>query len=227
MPLNALSSFMTSLGDVRSRLGRINCPTLIMHDERDRTIDAANAYEIYNGISSVNKELRMLHIQENVTSHHVLTTHRETRDKICQRVTDFFCRPGRDACVSGVGAMRVFEKATEALAGILGTPLAYPLYYFILTIAGGTVLLHHPASLVGRGDCLDRCCVHGHFGCMRDRAGGGGYWHTLHVFRAGRYTLPYPAWRIGGDDLRKPRFLPVASAGELGRPRGRGAKSSA
>ncbi len=46
--------------------------------------------------------------------------------------------------------MRVFEKATEALAGILGTPLAYPLYYFILTIAGGTVLLHHPASLVGR-----------------------------------------------------------------------------
>ncbi len=90
MPLNALSSFMTSLGDVRSRLGRINCPTLIMHDERDRTIDAANAYEIYNGISSVNKELRMLHIQENVTSHHVLTTHRETRDKICQRVTDFF-----------------------------------------------------------------------------------------------------------------------------------------
>lgn len=92
MPLNALSDFMAALSKVRGGLHQITSPLLILHDEKDRTIDVANAYEIYEGVASRDKKLRIFRIQETVTSHHVLTTHRDTRDEVAEDVVNFFVR---------------------------------------------------------------------------------------------------------------------------------------
>lgn len=89
MPLNALGDFMASLPKIRARLAKISCPILMLQDARDRTVHRDNALEIHQKVSSLDKTLHILHIKENTTSRHVLTTHQETRDIVQHYVLQF------------------------------------------------------------------------------------------------------------------------------------------
>ena len=52
----------------------------------------ANALEIMRGVSSADRTLRLMTIQETVSSHHVLCTHVETRGAVERLVVDFIQR---------------------------------------------------------------------------------------------------------------------------------------
>lgn len=88
--LDALASFMAGLREVRRDLGRVRSPLLVAHAERDRTSPPANAREIYERAGSAHKELAMLPVAEDGTSHHVLTTHRDHRPVVEKLVAEFF-----------------------------------------------------------------------------------------------------------------------------------------
>lgn len=93
-------------GAVRARLGEIEAPILIIHDRGDRIVNARNAEAIAGLVSSGRVELEITRIDEDLTVRHVLTTHRETRDWIIERVRAFAAeacglpapglRPGRE-----------------------------------------------------------------------------------------------------------------------------------
>lgn len=76
----------TSIG---GKLDKVAAPLLIIHDARDRVVNCRNAEAIARGVSSARCELEITGIEENVTVHHVLTTHRETKDFVVERVRDF------------------------------------------------------------------------------------------------------------------------------------------
>ena len=88
--LHALASFMAGLREVRRNLGAVRAPLLVAHAERDRTSPPANAREIYGRAGSAHKELAMLPVTEDGTSHHVLTTHMVHRPVVERLVVEFF-----------------------------------------------------------------------------------------------------------------------------------------
>jgi carboxylesterase len=88
-PLSALTSLMHGLRRVRRELGRIHCPVLVIHCPTDRSVHVQNALEIIHRVSSAERSLRLLPLAERTTSHHLLTTHRETRRQVQDIVRDF------------------------------------------------------------------------------------------------------------------------------------------
>lgn len=87
--LDALASFIDGLRQVRRGLPRVRSPLLVMHAERDRTAPPANAREILAKAGSTPKELVMLPVAEDGTSHHVLTTHCDHRARVEELVLGF------------------------------------------------------------------------------------------------------------------------------------------
>ncbi len=73
----------------RHELPKITAPLLIMHDRRDRLTYPDNAWEIARGVSSRHVTVQLTAIEENVTSRHLLTTHRETKELVAAAVTRF------------------------------------------------------------------------------------------------------------------------------------------
>ncbi|MDL2306947.1 alpha/beta fold hydrolase [Desulfovibrio sp. OttesenSCG-928-C06] len=71
------------------RLRNVSCPLLVVHDLRDRLVNAENALGIARGVSSEQLELRFTAVRENVTSHHTITTHRECREQVAGFASDF------------------------------------------------------------------------------------------------------------------------------------------
>ncbi len=90
--LPQLYSLQQGLLPLRKLLPRIACPTLLMHDARDKYVPSEVALIIAREISSPDVVLHYTHIQENITSHHMIATHQETRDLVIQKVTDFVKR---------------------------------------------------------------------------------------------------------------------------------------
>lgn len=74
---------------VGAKLGQVICPILIIHDERDKVVNVKNAHAIASGVSSQLCELEITHIQENVTVHHILATHCETKTFVQNKVCAF------------------------------------------------------------------------------------------------------------------------------------------
>ncbi|MFV0422805.1 alpha/beta hydrolase [Oleidesulfovibrio sp.] len=64
---------------VGKELGQVRCPALILHAPDDKTSPSSNAWRIAKNISSEHRELHLIPIEEKVTAHHMLTTHRETK----------------------------------------------------------------------------------------------------------------------------------------------------
>ncbi len=85
--LPQLYSLMEGGRDVAGRLKAVTAPLLVMHCPTDATSPVENAWEILRGVASRERRLELLPIEETVTAHHMLTTHRETRE----RVIHFFC----------------------------------------------------------------------------------------------------------------------------------------
>ncbi len=75
----------------RQNLGRISAPILIMHDVRDEVVTSDNALAVMRGVASENCRLEMTKILENVTIHHILTTHEETGSFVINRIRTFVC----------------------------------------------------------------------------------------------------------------------------------------
>lgn len=87
--LDALHSFMDGLRQVRRGLGRVTAPLLAIHSPRDRHVPLGNLWEIARRVRSPWRKAVLLPIEETVTRHHLLTTHRETRDKVAQLCVEF------------------------------------------------------------------------------------------------------------------------------------------
>ncbi len=90
--LHALASFMRGLKALRRGLAEVDCPLLVLHAPDDRTTPCGNALEIMRSVSSADRTMHLLPIREQVSSHHVLTTHVETRDTVERLVVDFIRR---------------------------------------------------------------------------------------------------------------------------------------
>lgn len=85
-------SLFKGVDNMRARLAHVTAPLLIIHDARDRLVSAENALRMAAGVSSELVELGITRARENVTSHHTITTHRETGRKVVELVCDFAAR---------------------------------------------------------------------------------------------------------------------------------------
>lgn len=81
--LNALSSALSLIKNVKKELKEINIPTLIIHSKKDHTILPSSASYIYDNIGAKNKKLVWL---EN--SGHVISVDNE-KEKVFQLVYNF------------------------------------------------------------------------------------------------------------------------------------------
>ena len=92
MSLPALVSFIGGIRSLRRGLARVSCPLLVMHAADDRTTPVGNAMEIMRKVSSRDRTMRLLSMEETVSSHHVLCTHVETRALVERLVLEFIER---------------------------------------------------------------------------------------------------------------------------------------
>lgn len=77
---------------VRSRLHQIQAPALLWQARGDMTCRAWNAQYLAQHLGSKDVTLRLIDIQERRAGHHLLPTHRETRDLVAASVRDFALR---------------------------------------------------------------------------------------------------------------------------------------
>lgn len=85
-------SMELGLKSMRGILHKVNCPLLMLHDLRDRICPSENALRIAKTCTSTDLELKFTYIQERITKHHMITTHRETRDLVVREATEFVKR---------------------------------------------------------------------------------------------------------------------------------------
>lgn len=90
MALKPLTSLLRGIKIIREDLRAIKSPLLSIHAKGDRTVPVQNVWEIQRSVSSQVRRLELLSIQENITSHHLLTTHRDTRERVAFSVVHFF-----------------------------------------------------------------------------------------------------------------------------------------
>ena len=77
---------------MRRLLPKVTCPLLIMHDLHDNVCLPENAVKIAKRCRSKDLTLKFTTMQERVTNHHMITTHRETRDVVLQETLEFVKR---------------------------------------------------------------------------------------------------------------------------------------
>lgn len=87
--LEPLDSLMRGLRTVRRNIGRVRAPLLAMQAPGDRSVHIDNMWEILRGVSSSERHGILMPILEGVTSQHVLTTHRETRERVQDNILAF------------------------------------------------------------------------------------------------------------------------------------------
>ncbi len=80
--LPQLCSLMSGARSVGRTLHKVTAPLLVMHCPTDRTSPAENAWTILRGVSSDIRRMELIPIREQVTAHHMLTTHMETRERV-------------------------------------------------------------------------------------------------------------------------------------------------
>lgn len=86
-----LASMRAGCAVTRVLLPKLTAPILLMHDARDGLVNVDNAWAIARRVSSPETTVILTRIQEDVTRHHVITTHRETADLVTETVVAF-CR---------------------------------------------------------------------------------------------------------------------------------------
>lgn len=77
--------------NTRALLPRLAAPLLIMQDERDRLVNPNNAWAAARLASSGDTTVVLTRMRENVSRHHMITTHRETAVTVEEAVIRF-CR---------------------------------------------------------------------------------------------------------------------------------------
>ena len=82
-------SLLKGIAQIRTTLPAVTCPLLIVNDLFDRHVAPINALNIARKTRSSDISLHFTHIQETCTSHHMITTHAETRQEVAGLVLDF------------------------------------------------------------------------------------------------------------------------------------------
>lgn len=85
-------SLELGLRAMREILSGVTCPLLMMHDLHDNVCLAEGAVRIAKRCRSEDLTLRFTTMQETVTNHHMITTHRETREAVLRESTSFVKR---------------------------------------------------------------------------------------------------------------------------------------
>lgn len=87
-----LLSLFRELPEIRQNLNKITCPAFFMNDLHDTFTLPYECLTVAREISSEHIELKFLHIQEQYTSHHMITIHKETKETVASCVADFLGR---------------------------------------------------------------------------------------------------------------------------------------
>lgn len=82
-------SLAQGVAGMRRLLHELVCPLLLLCDARDSVCPPDGALRIARASSSVDMLFRLYRMRETVTSHHMLTTHRETGAAVANEVTAF------------------------------------------------------------------------------------------------------------------------------------------
>jgi carboxylesterase len=90
--LEPLYSLLHGLRELRAGLADITCPLLSLHAAGDKQVPAENLWEILRGVRSRERQGVLFEIAETVTSHHMLTTHQETKQQVAQLCAAFINR---------------------------------------------------------------------------------------------------------------------------------------
>lgn len=89
--LPQLHSLIRGAADVRRGLHRVTAPLLIMQARGDATVHFSNALHIVAHVGSPDVTLKLFDIADRRAGHHVITTHAESRYRVCGAVRDFVC----------------------------------------------------------------------------------------------------------------------------------------
>ena len=87
--LSPLYSFIKALKNIRYNLPLISCPILVLHSPQDISVPVSNAWEIITKVRSEVRKLELYPIMEQITTRHLLTTHKETKDKVKKSILSF------------------------------------------------------------------------------------------------------------------------------------------
>lgn len=90
--LPQLYSLGKGLALLRKALPDIRCPALIMHDVRDSSSWPGSALAVAAKAASRDLTLIYTRMNEHITSHHMLTTHQETKEQVAAEVRNFVAR---------------------------------------------------------------------------------------------------------------------------------------
>lgn len=90
--LPQLHSLGKGLAILRKALPDIRCPALVMHDVLDASSWPGSALAIAAQAASRDLTLIYTRMNERVTSHHMLTTHQETKEQVAAEVRRFVAR---------------------------------------------------------------------------------------------------------------------------------------
>lgn len=86
-----LGGMRIGCANTRALLPSLTVPLLIIQDEHDKLVNPENAWVIARCASSPDTTVVLTRIRETVTSHHTITTHRETAAMVAERLVRF-CR---------------------------------------------------------------------------------------------------------------------------------------
>ena len=87
--LPQLHSLEQGVRAMRGLLPKLACPLLMLYDLNDRVCPPDFALSIARATSSQDICMRMTRMRETVTSHHMITTHRDTRQIVIAEVNRF------------------------------------------------------------------------------------------------------------------------------------------
>jgi len=87
--LPQLHSLVLGLEDMRQRLPGVRCPVHMMYDLNDRVCPPEFATKIARTISSADVTIRFTRMNERITSHHMLPTHRDTKNLVLRELRAF------------------------------------------------------------------------------------------------------------------------------------------
>ena len=90
--LRPLASLAKACERLRQQLHLVKAPLLLMHDRNDSISEFSNVFEIARRCASAHIEIRAFELRENITSKHMLVTHEQSKQLVCDYSVDFLKR---------------------------------------------------------------------------------------------------------------------------------------
>ncbi|GAB1409244.1 alpha/beta fold hydrolase [Desulfovibrionales bacterium] len=80
--VRTLHSLKQGILQVGRGLHHVTAPLLVIHALQDRAVHVDNAWHIARAVRSARREVRLLSVEETITSRHMLVTHRDTWETV-------------------------------------------------------------------------------------------------------------------------------------------------